>query len=105
MSDRELLLLLDNFDHVIEAGSVVEQLLSAAPKLKVLVTSREALQLYGEQEYPVPPLTLPDMNRPDSLTILQQSEAGSLFIQRAQAIRPDFKVTASALVTLAATSD
>ena len=53
---KRLLLFLDNFEQVIEAAPIVAQLLAAAPQLKVLVTSREALHIYGEHEFPVPPL-------------------------------------------------
>ena len=90
LASRDLLLVIDNFEHVIEAAPLVAELLAAAPRLKVLITSREALRLSGEQEYPVPPLSLPSADSPDALL---ESEAGSLFVQRAQRLLPHFEVT------------
>lgn len=74
------LLLLDNFEQVLPAASVVAETLEACPSLKVLVTSRACLHIYGEQEYPVSALT--------------QNSAMELFAHRATAIRPDFAITA-----------
>jgi len=91
LTAQEILLLIDNFEHVIEAASLVSELLAAAPRLKVLVTSREALRLSGEQEYPVPPLSLPSGDRL-SIQHLTESEAVSLFVQRVQMIQPRFEV-------------
>ena len=64
---KQLLLVLDNFEHLIDAASGVSELLAAAPGLKALVTSRRPLHLHGEAEYPVPPLTLPEPTRSFSL--------------------------------------
>jgi predicted ATPase len=72
---------------------VVSQLLSVAPNVKVLATSRIPLRLYGEHEYSVPPLALPDLTQPSSLERLTQYEAIKLFMERAQAARADFSVT------------
>jgi predicted ATPase/class 3 adenylate cyclase len=91
--DRQMLLLLDNFERVIEAAPLVCDLLSACPQLKILVTSREPLRVYGEQEYPVPALAVPDPARPEPLRVMSQYEAVELFCQRATAVRPDFKLT------------
>jgi predicted ATPase/DNA-binding SARP family transcriptional activator len=90
---RQLLLLLDNFEQVIAAATLIADLLAAAPQLTVLVTSREVLHLYGEHEFPVPPLTLPDLQCLPALPDLNQYEAVRLFIARAQAVHPDFAVT------------
>jgi class 3 adenylate cyclase len=93
LRDRETLLLLDNFEQVLEATPLLEGLLAAAPRLKVLVTSRAALRLYGEHECPVPPLELPDTRRVPEIEALAQYEAVRLFIERARAVKPDFAVT------------
>jgi predicted ATPase len=93
LQDRELLLVLDNFEQVVQAASVVARLLGAAPRLKVLVTSRVPLHLSGEQEYEVPPLALPDPTRLPDLETLSQYEAIRLFVDRATAVRPAFRVT------------
>ena len=93
LGNKELLLVLDNFEHLLEAASLASDLLSAAPNLRVLTTSREALGLYGEQEYLVPPLGLPDLSDPVSPSSLTDHEAVALFMQRAQAVVPDFALT------------
>jgi predicted ATPase/class 3 adenylate cyclase len=90
---KELLLLLDNFEQVLDAAPLVGRLLSACPKLKVLTTSRSVLRVYGEQEYPVPPLELPRPGRLPPIDRLSQYEAVRLFIERAKAAKPDFSVT------------
>jgi predicted ATPase/class 3 adenylate cyclase len=90
---RELLLVLDNFEQVAEAGPVVEELLSAAPRVKVVVTSRVVLSLRGEQEYVVPPLEPPDPQRLPDLLTLGRFEAVQLFTERAIAVRPRFRLT------------
>jgi Adenylate and Guanylate cyclase catalytic domain/AAA domain len=93
LGQRRLLLVLDNFEQVLEAALAVTELLSAAAGLKVLATSRAPLGLYGEHEFPVPPLTLPDLKRPPPSERLTQYEAVGLFVQRARAIKPDFSIT------------
>ena len=85
-----MLLVLDNFEQVLPAAPLVGRLLSAAPRLKVLATSRVALRLYGEQEYAVPPLGLPEAVDRDAI---RSSEAVRLFLERAQAVRPGFALT------------
>jgi predicted ATPase len=93
LSERRMFLVLDNFEQVLEAAPQVTELLAEAPGLKVLATSRAPLGLYGEHVYPVPPLTLPDLERPPSLESLTQYEAVGLFLERAKAVKPAFKVT------------
>jgi predicted ATPase/class 3 adenylate cyclase len=93
LRQRQLLLVLDNFEQVAAAASLIADLLAAAPGLKVVVTSREVLHLYGEHEYAIPPLSMPDMRRLPPIERLTQYEAVRLFIERAQAVRPDFAVT------------
>jgi predicted ATPase/class 3 adenylate cyclase len=91
--DKELLLVVDNFEQVAEAARVIEELLTGAPKLKVLATSRVVLSIRGEQEYEVPPLGQPDpAQSPDVLT-LGRFEAVQLFTERALAVQPGFRVT------------
>ncbi len=85
LSRKHILLLLDNFEHLLDAAPFVTDLLSAAPRLVVLATSRERLRLYGEQEYPVRPLNLPDLHKKESPHDLLAYEAVDLFIQRARA--------------------
>jgi predicted ATPase/class 3 adenylate cyclase len=93
LRDKELLLVLDNFEQVTQAADVVLLLLNSAPRLKILVTSRIVLHLSGEQEYPVLPLALPDPDHLPDLDTLSQFEAVALFIDRARAVKPDFEVT------------
>jgi predicted ATPase/class 3 adenylate cyclase len=93
LRDRKLLLVLDNFEQVLDAAQAVDHLLSHAPGLKVMVTSRSVLSVYGEREYPVPPLRLPDPASTKILDALSKSESVSLFVERARAVRPDFRLT------------
>jgi predicted ATPase/class 3 adenylate cyclase len=93
LSDKQLLLVLDNFEQVLKAVSVASALLAAAPRLKVLATSREVLHLKGEQEFNVPPLRMPDLTRLPAAQALSQYDAVALFIQLARLVRPDFQVT------------
>ena len=93
LSEKQLLLVLDNFEQVVEAAMLVADLLQAVPGLKVLVTSRVALHLSSEREVPVPPLSVPDPQHLPALASLTQYEAVRLFIERAQAVKPDFLVT------------
>jgi predicted ATPase/class 3 adenylate cyclase len=91
--DREILLVIDNFEHLLHGASVVAGLLDAAPRLRVLVTSREPLRLAGEQELLVPPLGLPEAGQSRSPEDVARSEAVVLFAQRATAVDPRFRVT------------
>jgi predicted ATPase/class 3 adenylate cyclase len=90
---RRTLLVLDNFEQVAAADDVVRAIVGAGDDVAVLVTSRSALHLYGEQEYPVPPLGIPDPGHLPTLAALSQYEAVALFIERARAVRPGFTVT------------
>jgi predicted ATPase/DNA-binding SARP family transcriptional activator len=93
LREKELLLLLDNFEQILDAAPLVAELLAASPRLKVLVTSRAALRLRGEHEFPVPPLAVPDPRHLPPLEGLSQYAAVELFIQRAANVKPDFAVT------------
>jgi predicted ATPase len=91
--DQPMLLLLDNFEHLVSAAPVISDLLSAGPKLKVVVTSQAPLHVYGEQEFPVPPLVLPDLKSLPSLDVLSRLPAIALFLERARAVKHDFGLT------------
>jgi predicted ATPase/DNA-binding CsgD family transcriptional regulator len=93
LRDREMLLVLDNFEQVVKAASTVAELVAVSPRLKVLTTSREVLRLHEEHIFPVPPLAFPELKHLLSLERLTQYEAVSLFIQRARNAKPDFQVT------------
>jgi predicted ATPase/class 3 adenylate cyclase len=90
---RKLLLLLDNFEQILSAVPLVGELLSAAPRLKVLATSRIPLGIYGEHDYAVTPLSVPDPKHLPDLGALSQYEAVRLFIERASAAKRDFEIT------------
>jgi predicted ATPase/DNA-binding CsgD family transcriptional regulator len=102
LREKQLLLLLDNFEQLISAAPVVVELLMVAPTLKVLVTSRASLHLSGEHEFVVPPLSLPDLRGLPPLDRLAQSEAVRLFVERAQAIKSDFALTGENAAAIAA---
>jgi predicted ATPase/serine/threonine protein kinase len=87
------LLFMDNFEQVADAAILVQELLDACPELIVLVTSRQALRIYGEQEFPVPPLPLPSPGALFSTTTLLECASIALFVQRATASRPDFSLS------------
>jgi predicted ATPase/class 3 adenylate cyclase len=93
LREKCLLLVLDNFEQILEGAPVVGELLGACPKLKILATSRAPLRLYGELEYSVPPLALPDPGVMPPLKVLTQYEAVRLFVERARALKTDFSVT------------
>src|SRR5215207_8122651 len=93
LSSVERLLVLDNFEHVLEAAPLVAELLHACPRLVVLATSRERVRLGGEREFPVPPLLLPDHESPGTVRGLGGNAAVRLFTERASEIEPDFALT------------
>jgi predicted ATPase/class 3 adenylate cyclase len=93
LRSKSLLLVLDNFEQVIAAASLVAQLLATCNELKILITSREALRINGEHEYPVPPLPLPNLAQLPSDDSFVQFAAVELFVQRAKAVKPDFILT------------
>jgi predicted ATPase/class 3 adenylate cyclase len=91
--DREMLLVLDNFEQVIEGALVTADLLTVSPRMRILVTSREPLHVTGEQELPVPPMDLPASGEAPSAEDLTRYEAVALFVQRARAVDPAFQLT------------
>jgi len=98
---KQLLLVLDNFEHLLEAAPTISVLLQAVPQLKVLVTSRSALHLSGEHEFVVPPLTVVAPNADASTPLLTEVPAIELFLQRARAATAGFSVTDQSVLTIA----
>ena len=90
---KDMLLVLDNFEHVLPAATFVAELLEIAPRLRVLVTSRAPLHLRAEHEFPVPPLALPNTDMLPPVGALAQCAAVALFVERAQAVKLDFVLT------------
>ncbi|MEZ4866596.1 MAG: BTAD domain-containing putative transcriptional regulator [Caldilineaceae bacterium] len=90
LRDKQMLLVLDNFEHVMAAADLVADLLTSAWGVKMLITSREALRLYGEYAVPITPLALPE----DAMDIVKVGarDAVQLLIQRSQAFQPDFQI-------------
>jgi predicted ATPase len=102
------LFLLDNFEHLVQAAPMVAEMLAMGPNLKLLVTSRAALHVYGEHEFPVMPLALPDARSLPSVEVLSRNPAVALFVQRAVAVKPDFELNqenASAITEICARLD
>jgi len=95
LKDKDILLLLDNFEQLIPAATVVAELLAAAPSMKVLVTSRILLNLRGEHEFPILPLDTPQFTDGTSLEQLAETESIKLFTERAQAAQSSFTLSAS----------
>ena len=93
LRERHLLLLLDNFEQVVQGAPQLASLLASCPRLRLLVTSRAALHLSGEHEFPVSPLAVPDLTQQLSPEMLMQEASVRLFVLRTQAIQPAFDVT------------
>ncbi len=106
--DQPTLLLLDNFEHLVSAAPVITQLLTTSPKLKIAVTSQAPLHVYGEHEFPVPPLGLPDLKSTASVEMLSRLPAVALFVERARAVKHEFALNrdnASAVAAICARLD
>ncbi len=94
VADRRLLLILDNCEHVLAAcAELVRSLLQSGPQLRIMASSREPLHVAGEMTYPVPSLAVPDTSRPITLAQVTQYEAVRLFVDRAVAVSPAFRLT------------
>lgn len=102
LKDKKMVLILDNFEHVLDAACEIPPLLRACPGLTLLVTSRAPLRLRGEQEYPLAPLAVPGLDRVPHVNEVLASPAVQVFVQRAQAINPGFSITSANAVTIAA---
>jgi predicted ATPase len=92
LADKQLLLVLDNYEHVLDAAPVAADLLATSPNLRILATSRAPLRLKAEREYPVEPLMLPTQAQLRSFEQLMEIPAVALFMQRAHAVKPDFTI-------------
>jgi predicted ATPase/DNA-binding XRE family transcriptional regulator len=90
LRDRHLLLVLDNFEHVLPAAVDLAALLAACPRVTALVTSRAPLRLRGERRFVTPPLTLPGLNGNHTFETVAAAPAIALFVERAQSVQPDF---------------
>jgi predicted ATPase len=90
---KRVLLVLDNFEQILEGAGVVAAMIKASPEVKVVVTSRAPLRLSGEQEMPIPPLEVSGAGPQGTLDQLAAMEAVALFLERAAAVRPDFVLT------------
>ena len=95
LATRNLLLLVDNLEQVIDAAPILARILSLAAGVKLLATSREPLRIAAERIYPVPTLDLPDPRRPSDPSELLRSDGIALFVERARAVKPDFELTAA----------
>jgi predicted ATPase/DNA-binding CsgD family transcriptional regulator len=101
LCDKHLLLVLDNFEHLMPAASVVGELLTTCPYLTLLVTSREVLHLRAEQQFSVPPLAVPDRKHVARVQSLNEYPALDLFLQRARAVKHEFQLHESNAQALA----
>jgi len=94
LKTRRILLVLDNFEQVLNGAPVVARLLERCPNLQVLVTSRVPLGLHGERRLPVPLLSLPDLQKADDPQLVMKEDAVALFVERARAVDPSFTLDA-----------
>ncbi len=93
LAGKRVLVVLDNLEQVVEAAADIGELLQQATGLTLLTTSRSALRVYGEQEYPVPPLPMPDPREVPADRSITRYAAAALFLERARGVKPDFEIT------------
>ncbi len=93
LKEKQVLLVLDNFEHMMAAAPSIQDLLASCARLSVLATSREALHLLGEQQFPVPPLESPNLAHHTSVESLSLNPSVALFVERARLVRPAFALT------------
>jgi predicted ATPase/serine/threonine protein kinase len=91
--EKTLLLILDNFEQVLDAAALVGRILASAPRVKALVTSRSPLRIAGEREYAVPPLVTPPLDLPLAPDAIAHYPSVALFLERASAVKSDFALT------------
>ena len=101
LSSKSMLLILDNFEQVVDAAGDVAAMLATCGNIKIMATSRESLRILGEREYLVPPLRLPDAHEHPKMEMLAQNEAIQLFVDRAESVKADFKITEDNAVAIA----
>jgi len=101
LREKHLLLFLDNFEQVVAAAPLIEEILAACPRVKMVVTSRVVLHLRAEYEFPVPPLGLPNLNQLPENEALTEYTSVALFVQRARAVLPTFQLTEANAHTVA----
>lgn len=101
LKNRQMLLILDNFEQVGAAATALHEMLASIPGLKVLVTSRVVLHMYGEYKFSVPPLDVPDPDIKLKASELLQYSSVQLFVERAQAVAPDFTLTSESASVVA----
>ena len=99
--DKEIVLVLDNFEQVATAGPILEELLRGSPRLKILVTSRFVLSIRGEHEFGVPPLAPPDLDHERDLASLEETPSVRLFVERARAVQPSFSLSPDSALKVA----
>ncbi len=101
LRERTVLLLLDNFEHLTWAGSYIGELVETCPNIKILTTSRTALNIYGEHQFFIRPMDLPGPKEQLRTEDLHQYEAITLFVQRAKSVNPDFHLTPGNVAAIA----
>ncbi len=104
LRDRSALLVLDNFEHLLEGASLISELLDAAPGVTIMASSRSPLGLTGEQEFPIKPLAVPDTDRRLELADAQNYDAVALFVTRARGSDPNFELTTSNIAAVVDTT-
>ncbi|MFW5686094.1 MAG: ATP-binding protein, partial [Spirochaetota bacterium] len=93
LAEKETLLVLDNFEQLVGSAGVIGEILEACPGVTAVASSRERLRLYGEHDYPVPPLGLPEQPHRQTAAVIAEYEAVRLFTQRAKMAQPAFTIT------------
>jgi|GEM_PF-543576 len=93
LKNKKMLIVLDNFEQIIDSAKVLAEMLTVAADFSILVTSRQPLKLYGEHLFSIPPLEIPDLKSSHDLEVVEKQPSISLFLSRAKAIKNDFSIT------------